>query len=55
MKVYLLAILCFLVLGVHSQTEVQIIGGERLSINQIKKETTIAENVVIKYVNKVKL
>jgi lipopolysaccharide export system protein LptA len=49
MKLYLLAILCFLALGLHSQTEVQIIGGERLSINQIKKETTIAENVVIKH------
>jgi len=49
MKVYLVAILCFLALGLHSQTEVQIIGGERLSINQIKKETTIAQNVVIKH------
>jgi lipopolysaccharide export system protein LptA len=32
-----------------AQTDVEIIGGERLSINQIKKQTTIVQNVIIKH------
>ncbi len=33
----------------EAQTGVEIIGGERLTLNQVKKTTTIAENVVIKH------
>ncbi|MDP2174372.1 MAG: OstA-like protein [Bacteroidota bacterium] len=39
----------FIFQNINGQSEVQIIGGERLTINQAKRLTVIAENVVIKH------